>query len=150
MEYNKRISDMDIGEQVEGFYILKGVYPKTTASGKPFLNATLADKSGTVEAKVWNYSGPIGTGDEGKVVKVRGEVSEFRGASQIVIEKIRLAEQDDPYQVSDLVPVAPIDVDDTMREVEQLVRSIEDRDYQAICLQMLQEHYTALRNIPAA
>ncbi len=150
MDYNKLICDMNTGDQVEGFYILKGVYPKTAANGKPFLNATLADKSGTIEARVWNYSGPIGTGDEGKVVKIRGEVSEFRGASQVVIEKIRLAEQDDPYNVSDLVPVAPIDVDGTMQEVEQLIRTIADPDYQKICLQMMQEHYAALRSIPAA
>ncbi len=150
MDYNKLICDMNTGDQVEGFYILKGVYPKTAANGKPFLNATLADKSGTIEARVWNYSGPIGTGDEGKVVKIRGEVSEFRGASQVVIEKIRLAEQDDPYNVSDLVPVAPIDVDGTMQEVEQLIRTIADSDYQKICLQMMQEHYAALRSIPAA
>ncbi len=150
MEYSTMICDMHIGDQVEGFYILKGAYPKTAANGKPFLNATLADKSGTVEAKVWNYSGPIGVGDEGKVIKIRGEVSEFRGAYQIVIERIRLAERDDPYNIADLVPVAPIDVDATMQDVERLLRTIEDQDYQAICLQMMHEHYDALRNIPAA
>ena len=150
MEYNKMICDMNIGDQIEGFYILKGAYPKTAANGKPFLNTTLADKSGTVEAKIWNYSGPIGTGEEGKVVKIRGEVSEFRGAHQIVIEKIRLAEENDSYNLADLVPVAPIDVDATMQEVEGLIRTIEDPDYRKICLRMLQEHYNALRNIPAA
>ncbi len=150
MEYNKLIGEMNPGEQVEGFYLLKGAFPKTTAAGKPFLNAVLADKSGSVEAKVWNYSGPIGAGDEGEVVKIRGEVSEYRGAAQIVIEKIRLAESGDPYRVEDLVPVAPIDVEGTMREVENRLHTIEDGDYRAICLQMLREHEQALRSIPAA
>lgn len=150
MEYNKRICEMSMGEQVEGFYILKGAYPKTTATGKPFLNATLADKSGTVEAKVWNYSGPIGAAEEGKVVKIRGEVSEYKGTLQIVIERIRLAEEGDSYDLSTLVPVAPIDVDGAMAEVQRLLYTIEDQDYQGICLQMLQEHENALRNIPAA
>lgn len=150
MEYNKMICDMNIGDQIEGFYILKGAYPKTAANGKPFLNATLADRSGTIEAKIWNYSGPVGVGEEGKVVKIRGEVSEFRGAYQIVIEKIRLAEENDSYNPADLVPIAPIDVDATMQEVEGLIRTIEDPDYREICLRMLQEHYNALRNIPAA
>ena len=50
-----------------------------TASGKPFLSAVLADTSGTIEAKVWDYSGPIGERDVGKVLKVRGSVSDYRG-----------------------------------------------------------------------
>ena len=46
-------------------------------SGKPFLNATLADRTGAVEAKMWDYSGPVGQADEGTVVKVRGAVTEL-------------------------------------------------------------------------
>ena len=60
MEYNKRIADMRSGDEVEGFYILKGAFPKTTAAGKPFLSASLSDTSGVIDAKVWDYTGPIG------------------------------------------------------------------------------------------
>ena len=79
MEYNKLITEMTLGDDVEGFYILKASNPKTTANGKPFLSATFSDKSGAIEAKVWDYTGPIASEDEGKVVKIRGTVSEFRG-----------------------------------------------------------------------
>ena len=144
------VSDMHIGDKVEGFYLFKGAYPKTTAAGKPFLNMTLSDNSGTVEAKSWNYDGSIGPKDEGKVVKIRGEVSEFRGEPQIIVEKIRLAQAEDSVNTSDLVPVAPINVEATMEEVADLVNSIEDADYRMICLQMMRDHYDALLNIPAA
>lgn len=33
MEYNKAINMMQIGDDVEGFYILKGAYPKWPAMG---------------------------------------------------------------------------------------------------------------------
>lgn len=59
MEYNVLIKNMTIGDEVEGFYVLKAAYPKTTASGKPFLSATLSDKTGAIEIKVWDYTGPI-------------------------------------------------------------------------------------------
>ena len=78
MEYNKAINMMQIGDDVEGFYILKGAYPKVASNGRPFLNAILSDKTGAIEAKVWDYPGPINGSDEGKVVKIRGTVSEFR------------------------------------------------------------------------
>ena len=60
MEYNKPIADMCPGMDVEGFYILRAAALKTTNSGKPFLSGTICDRTGSVEMKVWDYSGPIG------------------------------------------------------------------------------------------
>ena len=86
MEYNKLIAEMSLSDEVEGFYVLKAAYPKTTATGKPFLSASLSDRSGSIEIKVWDYSGPISSADEGNVVKIRGTVSEFRGTPQITAD----------------------------------------------------------------
>lgn len=150
MEYNKLITDMALGDDVEGFYILKAAYPKTTANGKPFLSATLSDKTGAIEIKVWDYTGPIASADEGKVVKVRGNVSEYRGTPQITVGRIRLADENDQYDVSALVPVAPIDVDATMDELKELIASIKDEDYRKVCQIFLEQHYDAWKNTPAA
>lgn len=150
MEYNKLIVDMTLGEDVEGFYILKAAYPKTTANGKPFLSATLSDKTGAIEIKVWDYTGPIASADEGKVVKIRGNVGEYRGTPQITVDRIRLADENDQYDVSALVPVAPIDVDATMDELKALIVSIEDEDYRKVCQIFLEQHYDAWKNTPAA
>lgn len=140
MEYNKLIAEMSLSDEVEGFYVLKAAYPKTTATGKPFLSASLSDRSGSIEIKVWDYSGPISSADEGDVVKIRGTVSEFRGALQITVDRIRLADGSDTYDLSALVPVAPIDVDTTMAEVERLISSITDADYRKICSTMMARH----------
>ena len=70
MEYNKAISDLAIGDAIEGFYLLRSAQSKITSTGKPFLILTLADRTGAVEGKVWDYAGPIGRADEGKVVKL--------------------------------------------------------------------------------
>ena len=98
MEYNKRISGIAPGDEVEGYYILKSANPKVAANGKPFLTGALSDKTGTIELKVWDYPGPLGTGDEGKVVKVRGTAGEYRGTVQFTAGRIRLAAEDDPAQ----------------------------------------------------
>ena len=150
MEYNKAIIEMQTGDDVEGFYILKAALPKVANNGKPFLTATLSDAGGAIEAKVWDYSGPIGSADEGKVVKIRGSVGEFRGAPQVTVERIRLAEQGDNYDVSALVPVAPVDVQAAFSEVEQLLHTIGDPDYRQIALELLARHEAAFRKIPAA
>lgn len=117
MEHNIFISDMYIGQELEGFYILKDAYPKTTATGKPFLSGYIADCTGSMELKVWDYAGPIAGGDAGKIIKIRGQVSDFKGSLQFTASRIRLADENDTYDVSALVPTAPIDVDAVMADI---------------------------------
>ena len=150
MEVGLSIAQMQRGMDVEGFYLLKAAFAKVTASGKPFLSAVLADTSGTIEAKVWDYSGPIGERDVGKVLKVRGSVSDYRGMLQLTVDKLRLAEDNDRVDVSKLVSVAPIDREAGYDEVKALVSTIEDADYRAVCEEMLRRHEAAFRTIPAA
>ncbi len=150
MDKHVSIEEMLLGNRVEGFYILKNATTKMTAAGKPFLTATLTDQTGKIDAKVWDYGGPVGTADEGKVVKVLGTVTEFRGTPQLTIEKIRLAEAADPVDPAALVPAAPIEKENVYRELCALVDSIEDVDYQAVCRLLLQRHGQALQTIPAA
>ena len=152
MEYNKLIAGMHTGDDVEGFYVLKDAFLKTTAAGKPFLSGVLADRSGTIDLKVWDYSGPIGAhpADTGRIVKIRGQVSEFKGAPQLTAGRIRMADGNDQYDVSALVPVAPIDPDERLQEIRRLIDSMEDADYQSVARTMLERHLEAFRSIPAA
>ena len=151
MEYNKPIADMCPGMDVEGFYILRAAALKTTNSGKPFLSGTICDRTGSVEIKVWDYSGPIGAraDDAGRVVKIRGSVSEYRGALQVSVHRIRMAEAADTYDKSLLVPTAPIDADAALADVQRLVASIADADYRSVAETMLARHLDAFRRIPA-
>ena len=152
MEYNKLIAGMHTGDDVEGFYVLKDAFLKTTAAGKPFLSGVLADRSGTIDLKVGDYSGPIGANpaDTGRIVKIRGQVSEFKGAPQLPAGRIRMADGNDQYDVSALVPVAPIDPDERLQEIRRLIDSMEDADYQSVARTMLERHLEAFRSIPAA
>ena len=55
MEYQKQLAYMAAGDVIEGFYLLKSASVRTAANGKPYLNAVLADASGTMEAKMWDF-----------------------------------------------------------------------------------------------
>ena len=151
MEYNKQISSMVPGDRVEGFYILKDAQIKTSNSGKPFLAATVSDRTGTLDVKAWDYSGPVGMPeDAGKVVKIRGDITEYRGTTQLTVSNIRMALPEDSYDSSLLVPVAPIDREQTLHQVQQLVDSLEDKDYRQVAQTMLTRHLDAFKRIPAA
>lgn len=152
MEFNVRIDSMAVGQKVEGFYALKDAALKTSVAGKPFFSGVIADSSGSMDIKVWDYSGPVGgsPSDIGSVVKIRGEVTEYKGQLQMNVARIRLAESTDTYDLSALVPVAPIDLDAAFAGVEDMLDSLEDRDYRLLAREMLNRHKDAFRRIPAA
>ncbi len=150
MEYGKPICEMAVGQEIEGYYLLKEASMKTTFTGRPFLNALIADQSGVMEAKAWDYTGSITGVDAGKIVKIRCEISEYKGALQMNIGRIRLAREEDEYDLSALLPIAPIKITETMESVSELVATIEDDDYRTICEQLLERHREAFQNIPAA
>lgn len=151
MEYNKSIRDMVPGDKVEGFYLLKEAYQKVSSNGKPFLSAVIADKTGTIDVKVWDYSGPVGAPEDiGRIIKVRGDVSEFKGSPQLSLSNVRMALPEDNCDTSRLVAVAPIDRDQTLAEVRGLIASLEDPDYRLVAQTMLDRHLEAFRSIPAA
>lgn len=150
MEYNREIKALAVGDNIEGFYILNRAQVKIASNGKPFLSAILSDKTGEIEGKAWDYPGPISSTDEGKIVKIRGSISEFRGTLQMRIERIRLVEPGDTYDPGRLIPVAPINVEKMYIEIRERLESIEDADYRRMSLELLLRHKERFITIPAA
>jgi len=144
------ITDMSIGDQIDGFFLLQDAYAKTTMGGKPFLSMVLSDCTGTIDALIWDYTGPVAPKDAGAVVKVRGTVSEFKGAIQITADRLRLTDINDHYSIGALVPTAPIDVEATWQKLQKIVDTIEDQDYRSICREMLRQYGDKVKSIPAA
>ena len=99
MDTNVRVTDMQLNQRLEGFYVLKSAEVKAATTNKPFLAATLVDSTGDIPLKVWNYTGEIGKEDNGKVVKVRGQVTEYKDQKQFIAQQIRLATDEDLEKV---------------------------------------------------
>ena len=74
------------------------------------------------------------------MVKVRGTVGEYRGIAQFTAARIRQAVQEDPVDVSALVPTAPIDCGAAMEDLRRAAASITDPDYRAMAEAMLEAH----------
>ena len=149
---HKKLATLILNEDISGFYIIGNAAIKTSANGSSFLACSLTDSSDTVEAKFWNYTGPVGTNpaDDGRVVFLRGKVGEFKGSLQISLSAIRYAEATETYNTADLVPTAPIDIRDAGRQIRELVNSIVDNDYRRVCEVMLERYGKAFSVWPAA
>ena len=86
----KYIKDYKEGDRVFDIYLCKHKQSAVTKNGKPYDNVILQDKTGTVDAKIWdpNNAG-IEDFDTLDYIEVYGEVKSFQGANQINVKRIR-------------------------------------------------------------
>ena len=82
------IKDMSEGERVQDIYLCKYKQSAVTKNGKAYDNVILQDKTGTLDAKVWEpNSMGIDEFDAMDYVSVVGEVTIFNGAKQLNIKR---------------------------------------------------------------
>ncbi len=136
---------------IDAFYLLKTASVKTSAKGSQYLALSLCDKSGEIEAKIWDYDPSEGLHEHvGEVIKVRGTVEEYNGKLQLKIENRRLPRPDDKYDMSQIVPTAPIDVIPTLDSVKDMLDGVQDKTYHAIGQKAFEVMKDWLRTLPAA
>ena len=148
------INNLNCGEELADCYIIQDVRVGTTKNDSKYLSVNLKDNSGTIPAIMWNFCDLISEKDEGKTVYVEGTVNCYKDSLQINLAHIQLINPGDldifGVNVSDLVPVAPIDVDNTILYLDWIIQSMTDEDYKAICREMLNRYNNEIKVIPAA
>lgn len=136
---------------VDCFVLLKTVEKKTSAKGGFYLDATIADKSGEMNAKLWDYSEAVhGVYEAGNLVKLRGTVSEYRGVNQFRIDRIRLVLPEDGVDINDFVPSTGFNEADMWNELYNIANSFADADLKAIVTTILNEKKEQMLYWPAA
>ena len=88
------IQDYKEGDRVSDIYLCKHKQLATTKNGKPYETAVLQDKTGTIDAKIWDpNSMGIGDYDALDYIEVYGEVTSFQGANQINVKRLRRCQE---------------------------------------------------------
>lgn len=146
---NKHINEFNVGEIVEGYYLIGKLSKRTCVKGD-FLTGSLEDKTASIGFVLWNYSGTISTEDNGSIVYVSGTVTEYNGVSQVTVDTIRHTDELDDYDVSEILPTAPVDVSVMCQYMNEIVSSIKDNDYKKLCTEVLSENKEQFCLYPAA
>ena len=145
------ITKLQPGEQVEQFLLIKEAKKGVTTVGKPFMSLILQDRSGDIEAKLWD------TNDEHEnlyraqvIVKVGGEIHDYRGKNQLRVKQIRPAREDEGVQISDLLPTSAIPKEELMEAVNQFFFQIQNPAISRITRHIIKKHQESLMIFPAA
>ena len=122
----KYIKDYNDGDRVFDIYLIKHKQAAVTKNGKAYENVILQDKTGTIDAKIWDpNSAGIGEFDTLDYVEVYGDVSSFQGALQISIKRTRLC-QEGEYNPADYLPVSSKNIDDMYADILKYISQIEN------------------------
>ena len=122
----KYIKDLKDGDRVFDIYLCKHRQSAVTKNGKPYESVILQDKTGTIDAKVWEPNNPgIGDYDTLDYIEVYGEVTNFQGSLQVSVKRIRVCREGE-YNPSDYLPISSKSIDTMYQELLGLIGSIEN------------------------
>ncbi len=136
---------------VEGFCLVKTVDVKTSSKGDTYLDMTLSDSQGEINAKLWGYQEALhGSYEVNTLVKVRGTLSVYNGNDQLRIERIRKVSESDGIRVEDYVKSAGYDTQEMYAALHTMAEQFEDRELSRLVLAILDERRIPLLYWPAA
>lgn len=122
----KFIKDYKEGDRVSDIYLCKHKQTAVTKNGKPYVNVILQDKTGTVDAKVWEpNSAGIEEFDTLDYIEVYGDVNNFQGALQVNVKRARVCREGE-YDPANYLPVSRYNNDQMYKELLGLIDSLEN------------------------
>ena len=122
----KYIESFREGERINEIYLCKFKQAALTKAGKPYDNVILQDKTGTIDAKIWD-PGSVGIDefDALDYVAITGDITSFQGNLQLSIKRARKVNEGE-YEPKDYLPTTDKDVNEMYAELMQYIQSVNN------------------------
>jgi len=142
------VSTLTKDNRYEGFLLVCMSEQRVGGNGAKYLDLMLADKTGEINAKVWDGNmppPPVGT-----VIKVRGATLEYNGRLQLRVEKFRAAVPSDEVDITALTLSAPESSADMLAEIDDCLIEIESESLRKLAQELVSRFREKLEYYPAA
>lgn len=127
------------GTHVSDVYLCKNKQIALTKTGKEYGNLVLQDKTGTIDAKIWDLSSPgVGSFETMDYVYIDADVTLFQNANQLNVKRIRKAELEE-YMPGDYLPVSTKDITLMYEELLSFIRTMKNPYYKKLALSFFEE-----------
>jgi 3'-5' exoribonuclease len=122
----KYIKDYKDGDRMFDVYFCKFKSSAVTKNGKNYDNVIIQDKTGTMDAKIWdpNNAG-IADFDAMDYIEVYGDVTSFNGALQVNVKRVRKCTLGE-YDEKEYMPVSKKDIDEMYGELIKFIGSVKN------------------------
>lgn len=119
------INELRDGEMVSETYLCKQKQIQKTKAGKNYYSLLLQDKSGTLDAKIWELSQGIDHFEAMEYIRVDGQVVSFQGSLQLNVKRVRRS-QEGEYDPADFIPTSTKNINTMFSELLKFISSITE------------------------
>ncbi|MCH7766312.1 MAG: HD domain-containing protein [Acidobacteria bacterium] len=137
---------------VTAFFLVQSKQVRSTRDGKPYLALRLSDRTGVVEARLWDGVEDVaGSVEQDDVVKVEAVVEPYRGQLQLKLRRLRRA-QENEVDLADFLPATREDVAALYEELLEVARGVGNAHLRELLLAVLTDAELAprLKRAPGA
>lgn len=128
----KYVDSLREGMHVSDVYLCKNKQIAVTKAGKEYGNLVLQDKTGTVDAKIWDLGSPgVGDFDSLDYIYVDADVTVFMNSNQLNIKRVRRADESE-YIASDYLPVSSKDINGMYEALTGFIKSMKNQYLQQL------------------
>jgi 3'-5' exoribonuclease len=130
--------------------VSKQIKPKKT--GEPYLALTLGDRSGQLEAKMWdNVEEVLNAFEQDDFLKIKGLVNKYKNRFQLTIHKLRKLGESE-IEFSDYLPKTTKNIDELWQTLTGFIESFQNVYLKSLVQAFMSdpEIAAAYRNAPAA
>ena len=129
----KYIETLREGERVGEIYLCKTKQTALTKAGKPYESLILQDKTGILDAKIWDpNSQGIDEFEALDYIDVVGDVTSFQGALQLNVKRVRRVREGE-YDPIEYLPVSEKDIDEMYRELTGFIQEMNNPWLKKLC-----------------
>jgi 3'-5' exoribonuclease len=149
---NPFIKDLTADQVFSGFFLVHEKEVRNTNTGKPYLRMELGDRSGTIEARMWdqfeNFAKDINRDD---FVKVQARVEIYRNRPQLALQQFRRARPEE-IDLADFLAHTPLNVEDLYKQLLSDAEGIKNPWLKKLVLRVLTDPQISARykRAPAA
>ena len=119
------LNEIKEGENIVGHYFCKSRQSLKSRAGKTYLSLKLQDKTGVVDAKVWELNNDIKSFEENEFIKIDASAIIYQNEIQLNIKKLRRSEEGE-YDPMDYIPSSEKDIDLMLKKFLGYIKDIKD------------------------
>ena len=146
------VSDLTSEQNITTFFLICEKEVRNTKEGKPYLRLELGDRTGSIEARMWDQIETIAREvDREDIVKVQGRVEIYKGRPQFSVIQMRKAKPEE-VDLADYLPSTKEDVENLYNRLLAEAQSIKNPWLKKLNTAILSDPQIAVRykRAPAA
>jgi 3'-5' exoribonuclease len=146
------VTDLGSEQNITSFFLVHEKEIRNTREGKAYLRLELGDRSGTIEARMWDqFDAVVKDINRDDFVKVQARVEIYRNKPQLSLQNLRLAKPDE-IDLADFLPHTKEDVGKLYAQLLEYAGSITNPWLKKLTIGILSDPKIAVRfkRAPAA